>query len=72
VDLLKDVYVSIESLRNSYGMIMDHIGEWIAQHTDFVADEELPPQRDLELLWTTLGVDPVIVEELAPTLRLNV
>jgi len=63
-NMLKDMYVGIASLRNSYGMLVQYMGEWLCDSLVFVNDDELPPERTLQVMWTALGVEYDIVEEL--------
>ena len=70
-ELMKGLYVVIESLRNSYGQLMAQLGKWILRSLQFVPDDNLPSEEALAILWTALGLDPVLVEVLSSTLRLR-
>ena len=61
----------VESLRNSYGQLLQYLGDWVARSLQFVPDENLPPVEDRTILWTALGLDPSLVEVLACQLRLQ-
>ena len=41
-DLLRDIYIGVESLRNSMGSIIRNLGQWIGAHVDSV------PAMDVE------------------------
>ena len=49
---LKDVHILIESLRNSYDLLVRHLGRWIVASLSF-EDWGFPHQREL---WTLLGL----------------
>ena len=66
--MLKDLWVVIESLRNSYDMLCDHLGAWIEAKLVFV-DEPLFTDQSRQELWQSLGVEPETVELLTFTLR---
>jgi hypothetical protein len=61
--LMKDMYIIIESLRNAYGLLHLHMGQWLLDKVKFV--NEPVPREDLEALWTALGVDSDWVDTLA-------
>ena len=56
---IKDVHIVVESLRNSYDLLVDHLGKWIIASLSF-EDWEFPHQREL---WTALGLEPARVDE---------
>lgn len=45
-ELMKDVFIATQSLRNSFTMLPTGMGEWMATHIDFVGDDELPDPED--------------------------
>jgi hypothetical protein len=70
-DLMKGLYIVVESIRNSYGQLLSYLGNWIVRSLQFVPDENLPPAEGRTVLWTALGLDPTLVEVLACQLRLQ-
>ena len=56
---LKDVHIVIESLRNSYDLLVVHLGNWIITSLSF-EDWDFQHQREL---WTLLGLEPDRVDE---------
>jgi hypothetical protein len=70
-DLMKGLYIVVESVRNSYGQLLSYLGNWLVRSLQFVPDENLPPIEDRTILWTALGLDPTLVEVLACQLRLQ-
>ena len=70
-EILRDCWVACESLRNSFDLVKKHMGLWISTHLEFT--EPLGPlrRRDMQWLWTALGVEPRHVEELADELELR-
>ena len=67
--LLRDTYVSIESLRNSTGLIHKHIAEWTAARLRSRSQRGLDWVDLRRRLWHALGVDLETVEVLADTLE---
>ena len=69
-DLMRDIYISIESLRNSMDLLTGHLSAWVAQNLTFVPD--LPPSLvdERKALWDVLNVGPEVAELLAETLQL--
>lgn len=70
-DLLSDVYIVVASVRNSYGLLCDHLGRWLHERVMFVPDDQLPPMQGRYELWTALGAEPELAETLAFELRLQ-
>ena len=64
-ELLRDVYIGIESLRNSCDLLTTYVAEWVATKLSFRAD---PASRQWQLdqhsLWEALGLNPDIIESL--------
>ena len=56
VDLIKDLHISIESLRNGYSLLLSHLGGFLAERVRFKPLAELPDEHILQQLWTSLGV----------------
>ena len=56
---LTDVHIVIESLRNSYDLLVVHLGNWIITSLSF-EDWDFQHQREL---WTLLGLEPDRVDE---------
>ena len=57
-DLLKGLYVSTMSIRNSMEYVHTHIGSWLAAHIEVVEDDKgLPNAEYLQRLWTALRAD---------------
>ena len=69
-ELLRDVYVAIESLRNSYSLLNKHLAEWVALRLSFAEPrgQEWVDQRTA--LWLALGVEPELAGLLASSLEL--
>ena len=70
-EILKDVFVVIESLRNCLDLLHSYLGLWLADHLHFVEEEELNSVDSLQDLWLAIGVAPSVVEILAEELRLR-
>ncbi len=70
-DLLRDTYVSIQSLRNSMDIIVRHVAQWVGLRLSCVADssDEVVDRR--RQLWQMLDIDVETVEVLAETLQLE-
>ena len=69
--MMKDMHIILESLRNSSNLIWQSLGAWLGEVLVFKPDTELPEAEVLELLWTALGVEPELVDLLANTFRLT-
>ena len=67
-DLMKDVYVAIESPRGTYDKLHLHLGSWLAQ-TVLLVDKSEPPEA-LAQVWRALGVDANMADLLANKLGL--
>ena len=63
--LIKDIYIVIESLRNAYSLLYSHMGQWLLDKMRFVDDDDVVPRQHLEALWAALGVDSEWVDILA-------
>ena len=69
--LLRDVYISIEALRNSMDIIVGHIAEWVAKRMEFVRPIPEPEAKSREYLWLFLGVEEETAHILAHKLQLH-
>ena len=69
-ELLRDIYVCIESLRNSYDLLLGHVGAWVRGCVRFVERREDHWVETRKDLFNALGVDPELVEVLAEKLQL--
>lgn len=62
--LLKDIYIIFRSLRESFDLICQHLCPWLVRVVKFVDPEDLPSPDVLKATWTSLNIDPVLVETL--------
>ena len=68
---MRDVYVAVESLRNSMDLLSRYIGEWVAlrlRYTPRAPETWVTSQRQL---WQALGLEMETVEVLADDLQLR-
>lgn len=70
-DLLRDVYIAIESLRNSTDLLIRYAVQWVALRMTFT-----DPMPDIEIaerleLWEQLGLEPGLADHLARVLQLR-
>lgn len=70
-ELIQDVFIVVASVRNSFGLLVDHMGRWLHNKVLFVPDDDLPPMQERYELWTALGAEPELAEMLAFELRLQ-
>eukprot|EP00974_Lingulodinium_polyedra_P057596 5543865-Lingulodinium_polyedra.AAC.1 len=64
-ELLRDVYIGIESLRNSHDLISAHVADWVATKLSFrqaSPGEEWKQQQ--RALWSALGQVPDVIDSL--------
>jgi hypothetical protein len=69
-DTLRDCYICVESLRNSWTTISSHLCEWIALRLSYVEDFSMDQMEHWRTVWTSLSVECVTVEVLASTSQL--
>ena len=69
--LLRDVYIAIESLRNSMDLIVGHVDEWIAKRLRFVPHQPFEVVEERRILWQLLDIDCETVEVLSDVLQLR-
>ena len=62
-ELMKDIHIVIESLRNGYDLLHGHLAQWLLEAIKFVEDPT--PAEDLVCLWTALGVGAEWLDTLA-------
>ena len=63
-ELLKNCFIVVQSLRNAYDLLYQHLAMWVVSKVKFTASPASP--GELSILWTALGVEPEWVEALAP------
>eukprot|EP00969_Alexandrium_andersonii_P138817 6138819-Alexandrium_andersonii.AAC.1 len=68
---MSDIYIVVASIRNSFGLLLDHLGGWIQFRVVLAEDEKQPGPHLLYELWATLGAEPEVAELLALDLRLQ-
>ena len=61
---IKDLYCVVGSMMKAFTFVHDHLYEWMVQHVEFVADDELADQELLREMWLALKVN----EDLVPAL----
>ena len=64
LDLLKELYIAIEAVRNSYGQLISHLPQWLLSRVRFV-DVSHHRALELEMIWSVLGVDSGTIETMA-------
>ena len=69
--LMNDIFIVIAAGRNSFGLLHHYLATWLSAKLTFVADELLPPMDDRAAIWTALGAEPALVQQLAFELRLQ-
>ena len=68
-DLLRDLYISVESLRSSHDLISGHVGHWLWERLKRRPDQG-PEWVQLQCsLWEALGVDLEVAGILASDLQ---
>lgn len=70
-DLLRDIFIAAESLRNSINLIRDYLDAWISLRLDFAEPLSCWEVDHLTCLWVSLGLDSELVELLAEVLQLR-
>jgi len=69
-ELLRDVYVAIESLRNSADVISSHVAGWVTKSLRLHPDRGDTWVDQRRALWNALGIDMETAETLASDLQL--
>ena len=70
-EMLTELHIALESLRNSFDVIVKHIGRFIAQRLEFadaLPEQDLDPLRSL---WFALGFNDEMVSMLVDVLELR-
>ena len=70
-ELLSEVHISIESLRNSFDVIVKHVGLFIAKRIDFADPLPRAEVEQLRRLWLVLRVDEDTADMLSDVLELR-
>lgn len=63
-ELLKNVFISVESCRNCFKQICDYAPKWLWERLVLEADDNLEPPDDLRDMWLACGVDAELLIEL--------
>ena len=69
--LVRDLYIGIDSLRNSIELLNRHMAEWIAQKLDFVPDRPYADGEYRRCLWLSLDLEAETAEILAHELQFH-
>ena len=70
-DVLRNIHMSVESLRNSTDLLVKHIALWVCKVVRFAPALSESARRDWHLLWSGLGAQPDVAEFLSCTLQLR-
>ena len=70
-DLLRDAYITVESVRNSWSAITGHVCKWIVRRVSFVASMTLEEIDTWRTVWSALDVDVETVDVLAEQLQVR-
>ena len=62
-ELLREVYLGVEGVRNGYSILHDWLGGWLSQGVRLVETPHADP-ASLAKVWVTLGVEPEQAEDL--------
>ena len=54
----------ISSIRSSYSILMENLGEWLPTVLEFVDESALEPEQTLRQVWISLDLGDDIVNEL--------
>ena len=55
-DVLRNIYISVERLRNSIDLFQKHVALWVKKVVRVAPALSESAQRDWHLLWTDLGI----------------
>ena len=69
--MLRDVYISVEALRQSMNLLVDYVAEWVGKNFDFAPHRSESENRERLQLWLAVGVDEETAGVLAWTLELH-
>ena len=69
--LMNDIFIVIAAVRNSFALLHQYLAPWLSAKLTFVADHLLPPMDDRAAIWTALGAEPALVQQLAFELKLQ-
>ena len=69
--LMRDLYVSLESLRNSHDLFQRHLSSWVASRMSSRPHRDDEWEEEQRQLWSVLGVDPDIIDIMVHDLQLE-
>jgi hypothetical protein len=69
--LLRDSYITIEALRQSFDLIARYLGVWLATVISFAPALDADAVNDMHELWVALGLDPELALHFAETLQIR-
>ena len=69
--LMRDLYVSVESLRNSSDLLSSKVAEWVCLRLSFRESRGQSWKDEQEELWQTLAVSPMTADLLIEELELS-
>lgn len=70
VAALKDLWIVLNSIRNSANLLHERLAQWLGERLTFVPEHELPVPSELATMWSALGLKEELVEALAWQWRL--
>ena len=69
--LLKDLFIVMQSLKNSFNLVTERLTPWLVRNLIFTDRADCPPAHELLALWTFMGVDPVLAEQVTSDMALH-
>ena len=68
-DMMRDIYIAIESLRNTADLISEHMASWVSSRLKFVDDRGPDWVAEQQQVWMALGVELEQAELLSERLQ---
>ena len=68
-DMMRDIYIAIESLRNTADVISEHMASWVSSRLKFVDDRGPDWVAEQQQVWMALGVELEQAELLSERLQ---
>ena len=68
---MKDLWKVFQALRNSYDLILKYVCPWLIEHVAWTEEANCPPMDELQDVWDTLGLDPVLSQLMVEEMRMR-
>jgi hypothetical protein len=71
-DMMREVFIGVQSIRQSFNLIIEWLHLWLASHMKFAVSMDPSSMDSLREVWACLGVDIDVIDDLVERFQLRI